>query len=165
MRAFQAPRRLEAARGASSSVPERGPSMTAPDDWWTPFFIGGPFAELQLVSRSGETTRSEVDALERALELGSGLSILDVPCGAGRHSLELARRGYRVTGVDFNAAVLESARADAAAEKLDVAFREQDMRTLDFDADFDRALCHWGSFGYFDDADNAEFLRRVARAL
>src|SRR5262249_14181035 len=83
----------------------------------------------------------------------------------GRHSLELARRGHRVTGVDFNPAVLEVGRAEAAAEGLDVEFREQDMRALDFDTAFDRALCHWGSFGYFEDADNAEFVRRVARAL
>ncbi len=138
--------------------------MSPASDWWTPFFLG-PFAEVQLAARSGETTRSEVDALERALELGSKLRILDVPCGAGRHSLELARRGHRVTGVDFNGTVLELARAEAAAEGLDVEFRQQDMRALDFDADFDRALCHWGSFGYFDDADNGAFVRLVARAL
>lgn len=138
--------------------------MTTLPDWWTSFFRG-PFAELQLAGPSSETTRGEVDALERALELGPVLRILDVPCGVGRHSLELARRGHRVTGVDFNRTVLERARVEAGAEKLDVEFREQDMRTLDFDAEFDRALCHWGSFGYFDDAENAAFVRLVARAL
>src|SRR5262249_2049423 len=43
--------------------------------------------------------------------------------------------------------------------------RQQDLRQLDDEGRFDVALCHWGSFGYFDDADNAEHLRRVCRAL
>jgi SAM-dependent methyltransferase len=60
---------------------------------------------------------------------------------------------------------LDRARASAARARLEVDFRRGDMRELDFEAAFDRAICHWGSFGYFDDAANADFLRRVARAL
>lgn len=138
--------------------------MTVPNDWWTPFFFDF-FGELQLEDRPAEQTRAEVDALERELALAAPLRILDVPCGTGRHSLELARRGHRVTGVDFNPAVLDRARKHAAEAGLDVDFRRGDMRELDFEAAFERAICHWGSFGYFDDATNADFLRRVGRAL
>src|SRR4029450_3359072 len=116
------------------------------------------FGELQLDERPEEQTRAEVDALERALEMTAPLRVLDVPCGAGRHSLELARRGHRVTGVDFNRGVLERARELAPSAGLDGDFRQGDMRELDFDAAFERAICHWGSFGYFDEAGNADFL-------
>jgi SAM-dependent methyltransferase len=138
--------------------------MTGSDDWWSSFFFDF-FGELQIDGRPDENTRAEVDALERELELSAPARILDVPCGAGRHSLELARRGHCVTGIDFNPAVLEQARSLAADGGLDVDFREGDMRELDFDAAFERAICHWGSFGYFSDAENADFLRRVERAL
>lgn len=138
--------------------------MTAHNDWWTSFFFDF-FGEMQLDERPGEQTRSEVDALERELAMTAPLRVLDVPCGTGRHSLELARRGHRVTGVDFNHKVLERARNLAAGAGLDVDFRQGDMRELAFEAAFERAICHWGSFGYFDDAGNADFLRRVGRAL
>jgi SAM-dependent methyltransferase len=136
----------------------------ASSDWWTSFFSDF-FGELQLDAKSEEQTRAEVDALERELSLAAPQRILDVPCGAGRHSIELARRGHRVTGIDFNPAVVDRARTLAAAAGLAVDFRQGDMRELDFDAAFDRAICHWGSFGYFSDDVNADYLRRVARAL
>jgi len=126
--------------------------VSDPSDWWTPFFRG-PFFAVQVDHESAEKTRSQVDALERLLGLDAPRSILDVPCGTGRHSLELARRGHRVVGIDFNPQVLELGRLAASAEGLDVDFREQDMRELDFDAEFAAALCHWGSFGYFSDAE------------
>ncbi len=132
-------------------------------DWWTDFFRG-PYFAIQ-VGHHAEKTPAQVDALERLLGLDAPQRILDVPCGTGRHSLELARRGHRVTGVDLNPKVLEVGRQAAAAEGLAIDFRAQDMRSIEFDAEFDRALCHWGSFGYFNEAENADFLRRVARAL
>jgi SAM-dependent methyltransferase len=138
--------------------------MTPFDDWGPSFFFD-LFGELQLDERPEEQTRSEVDVLERELAMTAPLRVLDVPCGTGRHSLELARRGHRVTGVDFNRAVLERARALAATAGLEVDFRQGDMRELDLDAEFERAICHWGSFGYFDDPGNADFLRRIGRAL
>ncbi|HVJ21411.1 MAG TPA: methyltransferase domain-containing protein [Polyangiaceae bacterium] len=135
-------------------------------DWWTEFFQG-PFlgVQLGLTFGDGRATRTEVDALAGALELAEGSRVLDVPCGTGRHSLELARRGHHVTGVDFNPAVLDTGRAEAAAEGLGVDFRRGDMRGLDFDGEFDAAICHWGSFGYFGDDENEGFVRGISRAL
>ncbi len=133
-------------------------------DWWTEFFLG-PFLDAQLGMPTVEATLREVDALVGALDLATSHRILDVPCGTGRHSLELARRGYRLTGVDFNPAVLDVARAAAAAEGLSIDFHQGDMRALGFAAQFERAFCHWGSFGYFSDAENQSFLDGVGRAL
>jgi SAM-dependent methyltransferase len=91
--------------------------------------------------------------------------VLDVPCGHGRHSLELARRGCRVTGLDFSADALALARQGASRNGLPVEWTEGDMRRLPWRAEFDAAFCAGNSFGYFDDAGNQSLLDGVGRAL
>jgi SAM-dependent methyltransferase len=81
--------------------------------------------------------------------------VLDMPCGPGRHSLELARRGFRVTGVDRTVAYLDTARQKAAAEGLDgvaqVEWIKADMRDFRLPERFDAAINLFTSFGYFED--------------
>jgi SAM-dependent methyltransferase len=70
-----------------------------------------------------------------------------------------------MTGVDLYPGFLDIARQDAAARGLQVDFRQEDMRLLGFEAEFDRVLMLFTSFGYFDDDDNFRVLENVARAL
>ncbi len=91
-----------------------------------------------------------------------GASVLDLCCGPGRHSLELARLGYRVTGVDRTAQYLARARAAARAEDLDVEFVQADMREFSRPNEYDLALSLYTSFGYFRDPEED---RRVAANL
>ncbi len=86
--------------------------MESPTDWWNGFFTG-LFADFWRAVIPAEHTLAEVDFLEKVLALAPGSRVLDVPCGHGRHSLELARRGYRVTGLDFSTDLLGSARESA----------------------------------------------------
>lgn len=74
-------------------------------------FFQGIALEMWRKCVSAEQTRLEVDFLERALRLQTGARVLDVPCGLGRHSLELASRGYRVAGVDVSPQMIEEGRA------------------------------------------------------
>lgn len=99
-------------------------------------------------------TPEETENLIQLLALKPGARILDLCCGRGRHSLELARRGYHVTGVDRTAAYLRKARADAKKEKLDVEFVKSDMREFVRPDTFDAAINMFTSFGYFEDIED-----------
>jgi SAM-dependent methyltransferase len=93
--------------------------------------------------------------------------VLDLACGTGRHSLELARRGFDVVGVDISADLLEIARGDAAAQSLQASFVEVDLRELDFHEEFDLVLnLNDGAVGYFEtEEENHRTFEVVAEAL
>ena len=91
--------------------------------------------------------------------------MLDAPCGAGRHSLGLARLGHHVTAVDFNPAVLAVAQQAAQAEGLGVDFCVKDLRDLNYEDEFDVVCNLWTSIGYFNDEDNESTLENLARAV
>ena len=107
----------------------------------------------------------EIDPLLRLV--GSELqSILDLCCGPGRFAVPLARRGFRVTGVDRTAFFLDKARERAAAENVQVEWVQEDMRTFVQPGAFDLALSMFTSFGYFDDKEeDLTVLRNIFDSL
>jgi len=133
-------------------------------EWWRGLFAS-PFWGAAHSSIAQEQTAAELDDIIRLLGLSEGDAILDVPCGEGRHTVELAARGYRVTGLDLSRPLLDAARDRAARRGVAVEWVEGDMRRIGRQAEFDGAICYWGSFGYFDDGGNLEFLQEAARAL
>ena len=140
--------------------------MSGDLNWFDGFFEHEWLDEIAL-HLPEESAREQVDFVVERLGIEPGARVLDVACGHGRHSLELARRGFRVTGVDLSPRSLELAREAAARESLDVDFAQLDARELDFDSEFDAAINLFSSvIGYFeDDADTQEVLNRIARAL
>ncbi|MFW9943972.1 MAG: class I SAM-dependent methyltransferase [Candidatus Sifarchaeia archaeon] len=96
----------------------------------------------------------QVDSLTSLLKIQPDDRILDLGCGVGRHSLEFARRGHKVVGVDRTRSYLERARASAADENLDVEFVLEDMRSFRREASFDVTLSMFTSFGYFEDPED-----------
>ncbi len=121
------------------------------------------FGDVKTYSPAG--TDQEVAFIADVLHLPAGAEILDLYCGYGRHAIELAKRGYRVTGVDANEAFLAIAGQKAAEEKADVAFRRLDMRELGFNGEFDAVINMFAAFGYFSDDENAAVLGKVSAAL
>lgn len=107
----------------------------------------------------------EVDRLLELLDF-EGRDVLDLCCGVGRHSVELARRGYRVTGADRSTFLLGKAEAFATAEGVSVEWVRSDMRELVRPAGFDLVINMFTSFGYFDDPeDDLRVLRNIRTSL
>lgn len=120
---------------------------------------------LWFATRRPADTRGEVDFALAALGVRAGGRVLDVPCGHGRHAVELARRGFDVTGIDLSEPSLELAAAAAQASGVELDLRCADMRRLCFDSEFDAAVNLFTSIGYGTEADDAALLRGIRRAL
>lgn len=120
-----------------------------------------------------ERARLDCQGIRAILEsrgVGLGSRLLDVPCGIGRHSVELAEMGYEVAGVDFSEPFLRRARSRAeergVAERC--AFIHGDMRELAsvLGDEFDAALNLFSSIGYYDEGTDVNVLgqmRQVTR--
>ena len=105
--------------------------------------------------------------LIKQLHLKGTEKILDLACGFGRHSLEFARRGYDVTGIDITPAYIDYANEQAKKENLNAKFICQDIRTITFDKEFDVVLnMADGAIGYLeDDGENHKIFSVIAKAL
>lgn len=112
-------------------------------------------------------TAGECDSIEREINFDKSLKILDVGCGTGRHSIELARRGYSVTGIDLSESMLKRTREKAREQKVRVNFIRADARSLPFESEFDLAimLCEGGFSLMETDEMNFDILKSVTRAL
>jgi 2-polyprenyl-3-methyl-5-hydroxy-6-metoxy-1,4-benzoquinol methylase len=112
-------------------------------------------------------TKGECDFIEKELHFNKSLKTLDVGCGTGRHSIELSKRGYQVTGIDLSASQLARAREKAATDKLEIDFQKHDVRNLPFENEFDAAimLCEGGFPLMETDEMNFEILKNVTKSL
>jgi SAM-dependent methyltransferase len=101
-----------------------------------------------------------------ALAGAAGGAVLDLCCGPGRHSVEFARRGFVVTGVDRSPFLLERARESAKRAAVEVEWVLDDMREFERPAAFHLACNLFTSFGYFErEEDNLRVLDNVCKSL
>lgn len=107
-------------------------------------------------------TPAEVDQMLALLDATAPAKVLDLCCGPGRHSVDLAKRGFAVTGVDRTKPYLARAKAAASEAGADVEFVEGDMRAFRREGAFDFAINMFTSFGYFADPEDD---RKVAANL
>jgi len=114
-----------------------------------------------------EDTVRQVDFIIQMLNLGDKGKILDLACGYGRHSVELARRGYEVTGVDITEEYIKAAKDWASKEQLQVTFIHDDIRNIHFTNEFDVVInVADGAIGYLEnDDENLKIFDRISAAL
>ncbi len=130
-------------------------SVSNPEDYM--YFYGDELTE--------ERTDREVAFLVDEMEMNKPMSVLDVACGFGRHSIKLAERGHHVTGIDCMEGFLSLARKQAEEKGLKINFIKKDMRNVEFNSEFDRAILMFTAFGYFTDEQNLEVLKNISRSL
>jgi SAM-dependent methyltransferase len=136
--------------------------------WETFFDAHAPIYDENVFTKN---SLKEVDFLTEELALKPGAAILDVGCGTGRHSVELAKRGYKVTGIDLSAEMLKEAREKAKAAGVDVSFIRADATDFTLPAKFDAAIClcegSFGLLGHRDDPINQPLaiLSNISKSL
>ena len=96
----------------------------------------------------------ETEGMIKLAELVPGMNILDLCCGEGRHCVEFARRGYKVTGVDITGPYIEQAEKNIADAGVSVRIMNEDVRSFSEPDRYDCAINFFSSFGYFDDAED-----------
>jgi SAM-dependent methyltransferase len=133
--------------------------------WWDAYF-GELYLRMFAVILTPDRTAQEMAGVMTMLDLRPGARILDLCCGQGRHSVPLARAGYRVTGLDRSPYLLRKAQERAGTNSLDLHWVVGDMRRLPWRGCFDACLNLFTSFGYFeDDSENLEVLKQICQTL
>ena len=112
-------------------------------------------------------TTGECDFIEKEINSNKELKIIDIGCGTGRHSIELSKRGYTITGIDLSESLLEKAREKAKQNNLQLDFLRYDARNLPFKDQFDVAImiCEGGFPLMETDEMNYEILKNVSKSL
>lgn len=134
-------------------------------DWFVDYFTPAALDAWQR-AQAPELTLAEVAFLENVLLLSKEPArMLDVPCGDGRHAVELAKLGHHVTGIDIAPDNVRRAKLRAGETDGRFQFIQGDMRTLPDGAPFDAAYCWGNSFGYLPRAESRTFVQAVAQRL
>ena len=152
-------------------MPEKSAEWFEDKDFWEQFapimFDDAHWAEVPAVA-DGITSLARLDLYGETSNapLLSSPRILDICCGFGRISTELARRGFSVTGVDITESYLQTAREEAAYENLEIEYINADARKFTKENHFDAAVNLYTSFGYFDNPkEDLLFLENVCKSL
>jgi 2-polyprenyl-3-methyl-5-hydroxy-6-metoxy-1,4-benzoquinol methylase len=112
-------------------------------------------------------TLGECGFIEHEIAHDVSLKIIDIGCGTGRHAIELAKRGYPITGIDLSESQLKRAREKAKEQRVQVDFQKHDARNLPFEGEFDLAimLCEGGFSLMETDEMNFKILKNATKAL
>jgi SAM-dependent methyltransferase len=139
---------------------------TKKKSWYEQDGVWEMVAPVLFTSERILSAKEEVEQILSLLELQTGVNICDLCCGVGRHSLELARHGLNVTGVDRTAPYLQEAKKKAEEEGLNIRFIQEDMRSFCKPKAFDVVINVLTSFGYFEDAaDDKRVLENIYKSL
>jgi SAM-dependent methyltransferase len=131
---------------------------------WTREIFNHVYVKTEGQATSIQLTRRECQLAVQLLELKTSDHILDLACGHGRHSIELARRGFEnITGLDFSNDAIAQARADAVG--TNAKFVLGDMKALSFEQEFDAVLSFFNSIFFWDDQTHLRILQGIHRAL
>lgn len=164
----QKPRRQKRPSARACLGPVADLEAHLPQEWWRKLFNALYVKTDGDVVENIENTRREVDFIVTAAAIQPHSHILDLCCGQGRHSLELARRGFKnVMGVDRSRYLVRLARKRAQTEGLQVLFKEGDARNPRLpDTSFDCVAIMGNSFGYFSNKqDDEKVLTSVGKIL
>jgi SAM-dependent methyltransferase len=135
------------------------------EPWWKTFF-DADYLRIWGAPEKSPDTAQQVEALWELLALREGSRVLDAPCGYGRLSLPLARRGTLVVGVDQSACLLAQAekdRGDLPSNRL--TYLRHDLREPLAENGFDAALNVFSSIGYGAESEDRAIFKTLHDAV
>jgi cyclopropane fatty-acyl-phospholipid synthase-like methyltransferase len=135
-----------------------------PDNWYETFF-SGINCEMWEKAVSAEWTEKEVSFLIDVMNITKGTSILDIPCGTGRHAMSLAKKDFNVTCVDISEEFIRGLSQKIKEENLSIQVKLGNILSLELTGFFDGAFCLGNSFGYFDYEGMKVFIKKVSACL
>jgi SAM-dependent methyltransferase len=140
--------------------------MAAQGSAWYVDFFRSDYLNVYGHMFTEERAEKESSFVASALELEPGASVLDLCCGQGRHSVQLAKLGLKVTGLDLNPDYVQLAQQAAIASKVSIETVAADMREIPFENKFDAIVNMYSSFGYLEtEAEDLKVLASAAKAL
>jgi D-alanine-D-alanine ligase len=139
-----------------------------PTEWWRTLFNSIYLKTDGDVVENSANTISDVDLLLSSVWLQKDSFVLDLCCGQGRHTMELASRGYKnLTGLDRSNYLIRLARKRAKTQGYNINFMEGDARKIRVkESSMDCVIVMGNSFGYFEkQEDDKAVLNSIKRAL
>jgi cyclopropane fatty-acyl-phospholipid synthase-like methyltransferase len=138
--------------------------MTVENEWYENFF-SEINCEMWEKAVTPEWTTREANFLIATLNIKPGATLLDIPCGNGRHTIELAKRGFRLTGLDISAEFIQKLNQRVETEHLPIEVIHGNILTTEITHTFDGAYCMGNSFGYVNYEGMNVFVKKIAAAL
>jgi 2-polyprenyl-3-methyl-5-hydroxy-6-metoxy-1,4-benzoquinol methylase len=138
--------------------------MNNQENWYKNFFHGIAL-DLWTQAVSEQYTHAEVKFIKETAGLKGKATILDAPCGFGRHSLALAQEGYVVTGIDIAPEYVQLVNERKKQLGLPLTVIEGDILQHDLTGEFDLAICMGNSFGYFPHPQMLAFCTKISSRL
>ena len=128
-------------------------------------FFDGHYKDIWRQFFPEKTTQAEVDFIVEEATLKPGGHVLDIMCGYGRHSLELATRGINVTAVDNLPDYINEIKQKSATKNLPVECICVDILEMQIDQEFDAVICMGNSLQFFDEEDLIRILSNISAQL
>jgi SAM-dependent methyltransferase len=149
----------------STRQTEKAQIETAPAarKWWEEMFSEEFLRAIPILSP--RQLEREVNFIDESLSVAPGGRILDLACGAGQHTVELAARGYDLVGFDLSQSQLDWAAGLAQERGQRLQFTHGDMRELGYQDAFDAVYCWNTSFGFFEEEKNTDVAMRIFKSL
>lgn len=134
-------------------------------EWYKDWFETDEY--LSVYSHRNENDAEElVNLILNNVHLTRNANVLDMACGAGRHSLLFAKKGFNVTAVDLSNNLLSVAAEKAFSNVVKINFIQTDLRILNLPTKFDLAVNLFTSFGYFEeDEENLKIFKTAFNHL
>jgi 2-polyprenyl-3-methyl-5-hydroxy-6-metoxy-1,4-benzoquinol methylase len=135
------------------------------DNWYKDWFKSEYYLDVYRHRDDRDAVRL-VNLISRSLKINPADKILDAACGAGRHSILLAEKGFNVTGFDLSLPLLKIADKRKNDKNLEIQFINADIRNICFNLQFDVIVNLFTSFGYFErDEENFSFMNNARKFL